>query len=523
VLATTATANDRVTTDVADQLGVSTQNAEALVLRGQLDRESLRLSVLPLPRGADRFAWLAQHLDDLPGSGIVYTLTVSAADELAAFLRERGHPVAAYTGKTDPAERERAEDDLLSNRVKALVATSALGMGFDKPDLGFVVHLGAPQSPVAYYQQIGRAGRGVERAEVLLLPGPEDRDIWAYFASLAFPAEPQVRVALSVLGDAGRPLSTAALEPRVELSRGRLEMMLKVLDTDGAVRRVKGGWEATGQPWEYDGARYTGLAKARRAEQQAMLDYIATDGCRMEFLRRQLDDPGAEPCGRCDNCTGHHPDPAIGEDVRVEAETTLSRPGVPLAPRKQWPSGMDALDVDLKGKIKPEDAAEEGRSIGRLTDMGWGPRLRPLLRGDDLVPDAVVDAAVEVLKGWGWAQRPAGVVWLPSRRRPVLVESFAQRISAIGRLPLIGALADSAPPLYDDPEDDSEPEPPNSAQRLAEVHRRLSVPALEGLDAGPVLLVDDVSDSGWTLTVAAMLLRRAGAPAVLPLVLASTG
>jgi ATP-dependent DNA helicase RecQ len=184
---------------------------------------------------------------------------------------------------------------------------------------------------------------------------------------------------------------------------------------------------------------------------------------------------------------------------------------------------MDALDVALKGKIKPEDAAEEGRAIGRLTDMGWGPRLRPLLGGDDLVPDAVVDAAVEVLKGWDWAQRPAGVVWLPSRRRPVLVESFAQRISAIGRLPLLGALADAAPPLYDDPEDDSEPEPPNSAQRLAEVHRRLSVPPLEGLDAGPVLLIDDVSDSGWTLTVAAMLLRRAGAPAVLPMVLASTG
>jgi ATP-dependent DNA helicase RecQ len=529
VLATTATANDRVTTDVADQLGVTHSNAEALVLRGELDRDSLHLGVLSLgqgehaDRGADRFAWLAQHLDDLPGSGIVYTLTVSAAEELAAFLRERGHPVAAYTGKTDPADRERAEDDLLANRVKALVATSALGMGFDKPDLGFVVHLGAPQSPVAYYQQIGRAGRGVERAEVLLLPGPEDRDIWAYFASLAFPAEPQVRVALSVLGDAGRPMSTAALESRVELSRGRLEMMLKVLDTDGAVRRVKGGWEATGTPWEYDGARYTGLAKARRAEQQAMLDYIATDGCRMEFLRRQLDDPGAAPCGRCDNCTGRHADPSIGEDVRVRAQETLDRPGVPIAPRKQWPTGMDALDVPLKGKIKPEDAAEEGRAIGRLTDVGWGPRLRPLLRADDLVPDAAVDAAVEVLRGWDWAQRPAGVVWLPSRRRPVLVESFAQRIASIGRLPLLGALADTAPPIYDDPEDDSEPEPPNSAQRLAEVHRRLSVPAGMDPSGGPMLLVDDVADSGWTLTVAAMLLRRAGAPAVLPLVLATTG
>src|SRR5204862_5159128 len=202
---------------------------ETLVLRGPLDRDSLRLAVVTLPTAHQRLGWLAARLDELPGSGIVYTLTVAAAQETAAFLREQGLTVAAYTGRDEPEERARAEEDLLANRVKALVATSALGMGFDKPDLGFVVHLGAPQSPVAYYQQIGRAGRGVERAEVLLLPGPEDRDIWAYFASLAFPAEPQVRVALSVLGHAGRPLSTAALEPRVELSRGRLEMMLKVL------------------------------------------------------------------------------------------------------------------------------------------------------------------------------------------------------------------------------------------------------------------------------------------------------
>jgi ATP-dependent DNA helicase RecQ len=525
VLATTATANDRVTHDVVEQLGV--HGDRALVLRGPLDRESLRLGVLRLPTGTDRFGWLAQHLDELPGSGIVYTLTVSGAEELAGYLRERGHAVAAYTGKTDPGERRRSEDDLLANRVKALVATSALGMGFDKPDLGFVVHLGAPGSPVAYYQQIGRAGRGVERAEVLLLPGREDRDIWAYFASLAFPAEPAVRTTLAVLADAGRPLSTSALEPRVELSRGRLEMMLKVLDTDGAVRRVKGGWAATGQAWEYDGARYAGLARARRAEQEAMLRYLDTDGCRMEYLRRQLDDPAATRCGRCDNCTGQRRDATVTEDVRGGAGDWLARPGVPVAPRRMWPTGMSALDVPLSGKVSPADAAEEGRVIGRLVDVGWGPRLRPLLRADGPVPEEVVAAAVEVLKGWDWAQRPAGVVALPSRARPELVSSFAARIAGIGRLPLLGTLDDSAPPLHVDPEDDeaAEPEPPNSAQRLAQVYARLSVPAgvADGLGAGPVLLVDDLVGSGWTMTLAATLLRRAGAPAVLPLAVAGTG
>src|SRR6202041_3324422 len=225
--------------------------------RGALDRESLRLAVVSLPAAPMRLAWLAANLASgaLPGSGVIYTLTVAAAYETAAFLREQGIAVTAYSGKDDQAQRLAAEDDLLANRVKALVATSALGMGFDKPDLGFVVHLGAPQSPVAYYQQIGRAGRAVPRAEVILLPGREDRDIWAYFASLAFPPEHQVRAALTALAEAGRPLSTAALETRVDLSRGRLESMLKVLDVDGAVRRTAGGWEATGQPWIYDEER----------------------------------------------------------------------------------------------------------------------------------------------------------------------------------------------------------------------------------------------------------------------------
>ena len=212
------------------------------------------------------------------------------------FFRDRGHQVASYTGRDEQADRLAAEQALLAGELKALVATSALGMGFDKPDLGFVVHLGAPQSPVAYYQQIGRAGRAVPRAEVILLPGPEDRDIWAYFASLAFPPEPVVRSTLAALGAADRPLSASALETHVDLSRARLEMMLKVLDVDGAVRRVSGGWEPTGQPWQYDAERYQRVAAERDREQQAILRYETGDDCRMEFLRRELDDPAAGPC-----------------------------------------------------------------------------------------------------------------------------------------------------------------------------------------------------------------------------------
>jgi ATP-dependent DNA helicase RecQ len=528
VLATTATANARVTRDVAEHLGDGT-----LVLRGSLDRASLHLAVVRLPAAQQRLAWLAEHLGELSGSGIIYTLTVAAAHETASFLRSHGLDVAAYTGQDDHHERVAAEDSLLANELKALVATSALGMGFDKPDLGFVVHLGAPPSPIAYYQQIGRAGRATDRADVILLPGREDADIWAYFGSLAFPPEAVVRSALAALADAGRPLSTAALETRVDLSRKRLEMMLKVLDVDGAVRRVSGGWAATGAGWAYDADRYARVAAARSREQQAMLDYAAAGDCRMEYLRRELDDPAAAPCGRCDNCTGRHWPQEVSQAAAGAASDRLLRPGVEITPRRMWPTGMRELGVEVSGKIDPGMSAEPGRAIGRLTDLGWGPRLRALLASDGSVPDDgpspdgpvpddLVAAVVKVLAAWDWDQRPAGVVTLPSRTRPQLVESLGLRIAEIGRIPHIGGLgypAGAQPPR-------SAGHQHNSAQRLAAVWRELTLPedvaAAAGRLGGPVLLVDDRVESGWTMTVAVRLLRQAGVPAVLPLALAIT-
>ncbi|WP_422751138.1 DEAD/DEAH box helicase [Micromonospora sp. WMMD1219] len=521
VLATTATANARVTQDVAEQLG------DALVLRGTLDRESLRLGVLDLPSPAHRLAWLADHLDRLPGSGIVYTLTVAAATETADFLRGRGWSVASYTGQAEDADRRAAEQDLLDNKIKALVATSALGMGFDKPDLGFVVHLGAPPSPIAYYQQVGRAGRAVEHAEVLLLPGVEDAAIWRYIASLAFPPEEQVRAVLAAL-DTERPISTQALEPVVDLRRARLELMLKVLDVDGAVRRVRGGWLATGEPWIYDEARLRRVADARAAEQRAMREYASTSACRMRYLREGLDDSGAADCGRCDNCAGPLFAAGVSEAALTAAQTFLGRPGVPIPPKKLWPTGLEAVGVPLKGRIPPAEQTLPGRAVGRLSDLGWGGRLRGLVgpeAPDGPVPDDVVAAVVEVLKAWAhgddpWPRRPVGVVAVGSRTRPLLVGSLAERIAAVGRLPLLGRVDPTGPAGAGGPRG-------NSAQRVRALHDAFRVPddlagALPGLD-GPVLLVDDLVDSGWTMAMVARLLRRAGAPDVLPLALAVAG
>ena len=556
VLATTATANARVVADVAEQLGAGAARAgggDVLTLRGPLARDSLRLGVLPLQGPEQRLGWLLAHLDDLPGSGIVYALTVAAAEDVAAALRDAGKQVHAYTGRTEPAERLELEAALRGNRVKALVATSALGMGFDKPDLGFVVHLGAPSSPVAYYQQVGRAGRATEHADVLLLPGTEDQDIWEYFASASMPRKAHADAVLAALGQAGPPVSTAGLEALVDVTRTRLELLLKVLDVDGAVRRTKGGWVATGQPWTYDARRYERVAQARSREQDLMREYQTTPMCRMLFLQRCLDDvtldaappettdrtledgrftdaPAGDPvrggesapgCGRCDRCAGAWYSEEVSDAVARVARTRLASPGVLVEPRAQWPPGMDRLGVPVKGRITPQRQLRPGRALARLSDLGWGQRLRAFLGHEDhAVPPEIMRACVAVLADWDWEQRPGGVVAMPSRRRPVLVRSLAGGLAEIGRLPYLGAL---------DLVDGEPPGAPggNSAFRLARVWGRVragpEVAAAVAAVGGPVLLVDDLVESRWTLTVAGGVLLDAGAPAVLPFALARHG
>jgi ATP-dependent DNA helicase RecQ len=522
VLATTATAPKRVVDDVAQVLGLASNPHEVLVQRGTLDRESLHLSVVGLETQIQRLAWLADHLGELPGSGIIYTLTVAATNEIATFLRGRGFPVKAYSGQSDEAERLAAEQALLNNEVKALVATSALGMGYDKPDLGFVIHFGAPSGPVAYYQQVGRAGRGVDRAEVILLPASEDKEIWAYFSSVSFPKEENVSAVLAELAAADGPLSTPALETRVNLSRTRLELLLKVLDADGAVQRVKGGWTSTGVPWFYDVERYSKVLETRKAEQDAMLEYIRTDRCRMRFLRELLDDAEAADCGRCDNCSGAHRSITTDDSAIEAARLHIYRPGVSLQPRQQWPTGMKQIGVDVVGKIKPEERPETGRAIARFTDLGYGRVLRSLVTpdvADQEISSDLVDAAVRVLSAWKgeWEQRPEIVVSIGSRSRPRLIKSFAEAIAGVGRRPYVGAVAHAGPSQTGDT---------NSAFRLRAVFDTFALPAevSEGIAGGrALLLVDDYTDSGWTMAVVARMLRRAGAGAVYPLVLGSGG
>jgi ATP-dependent DNA helicase RecQ len=511
VLGTTATANVRVVADVAEQLGNDT-----LTLRGPLDRASLVLSTVALPSAAERLAWLAEQLPQLPGSGIVYCLTVPETRRVATWLQANGIDAHAYSGKDDPADRLVIEQVLATNACKAVVATSALGMGYDKPDLAFVVHYQAPDSPVAYYQQVGRAGRALDRAEVILLGGPEDRRIWDYFTTTAFPPRRLVDEVLGLLDDA-EPLGLAEVQRQVNLGQGRLDQLLKILDVEGAVRRVDGGYLRGDPGWVYDADRYRRVTAARRAEQAAMLEYLTTDGCLMAFLRRQLDDPEladlddpeAAACGRCQRCTGHGPPTTVRAELVAAAIRFLRDQDVTLAPRRQWPAG-----AAVASRTIPESQrAEPGRALGEATDAGWGPLLADLLTRDQPLPHPVIEGLARLLGRWAWQQPPSWVTFVPSRTRPRLVQDLADQAGRLLELPVHAVITRVRP------EARPQGELANSFHQYANAHDAFAVTGT--VPGGPVLVVDDVRGSGWTLTSVAGLLRHASAGPVYPLTLLS--
>ena len=509
VLCTTATANDRVVADVSEQLRVGAGGHELTVYRGALARRSLRLEACDLPNPAARLAWLATWLPRLPGSGIVYCLTKRDTDTVAEWLDSRGISALAYSGEVADEDRVAAEARLLANDVKAVVATSALGMGYDKPDLGFVVHYQAPSSAIAYYQQVGRAGRGLDEAHVVLLRGHEDRAIQDFFIDTAFPARPLVDRVLELLRASDAPTTLPALQADVNLGRGRIEAMLKVLDVEGAVRREGSGWLATGEPWAYDASRYEQVTALRRGEQRAMAAYGEDGRCLMLALQQELDDPAAEPCGRCSVCAAPRFDGPLDDTLIEQAARLLRSQPVVLTVRRQTPRTAEAPGK----RIAPELLLEEGRALARAGDGGWDPLVQRGRRGGRF-DDELVEGCVEVLRRWVPQPAPRWVAAVPSRRSGELVPDVARRLAEALGLPFVELLERTGdhPPQR---------EMANSAQQVANVRGQFRVVGRPAGEAG--LLIDDVRFSGWTLATVGAQLRMAGAGPVHPLVLSLAG
>lgn len=503
VLATTATANDRVVKDVVEQIGEGLR-----VIRGPLARKSLRLQAIYLPSHAERLAWLAEQLPSLQGSGIIYARTIRDAERVAEWLRTRG--IDAYAYHSGAASREQLEQDLLSNSIKALVATSALGMGFDKPDLAFVIHYQRPGSVVEYYQQVGRAGRNDEAAYGIMLSGTEDDEITDYFIRTAFPPLEHIQAVLDVLEEAEEGLKLTQIQARLNLRAGKIEKVLKRLDVLSPAPIVKQGsqWYRTANAYTPDLRHMEKLTKIRRAEQEELRRYMEGDQCHMAYLRAALDDGDIQPCGRCAACEGRPLLPiTVGDQAVQQAIHFLKRSYQLIEPRKRSPAS----------KVIPEPLqAEPGRALCIYGDAGWGMLVKRGKHQDGSFSDQLIEATAEmILRHWRPDPMPSWVTGVPSLRHPELVSSFARRLARQLGLPFVEAIDKVRATA---PQKDQR----NSHYRLENLRHAFVVNIPDPQRSRDVLLVDDMVDSRWTLTYLAALLRQHGVGRVYPVVLAMT-
>ncbi|AFY35361.1 RecQ family ATP-dependent DNA helicase [Calothrix sp. PCC 7507] len=509
VLTTTATANNRVVDDIKAQLGSNLR-----VSRGSLTRQSLQLQNIYLPSPAARMAWLAEQLPKLPGSGIIYTLTVRDADRVADWLQIQGINAKAYHSNLDSEMRVVLEDELLKNEIKALVATTALGMGFDKPDLGFVIHYQRPGSVVHYYQQVGRAGRAVDIAYGILLGGDEDEEITNYFINTAFPPQIHTQQILTVLNQSREGLSVPQLEQSLNLSRGQIDKVLKQLslESPAPITKLDSKWYATPVNYFPDSEKIERLTQIRRQEQAKMSEYMQNKQCLMAFLAAELDDPNPTACGKCAVCLGRHLLPeTCSMEIINQAILYLRRSDQIIEPRKQWPQ-QALLNYGFSGNIRSNLRAEAGRALSLWGDAGWGELVKQGKYRDNHFDDVLVQGTVEMIQRWQPQPFPSWITCVPSLNRPELVPNFAQRLAKKLGLPFKLIVRKTRPTQL-------QKNMSNSYQQAHNLDDAFAIEVWEEMSSS-VFLVDDMVDSRWTFTIIAALLRRAGSGLVFPIALA---
>lgn len=512
LLATTATANDRVVEDVQHQLGDSLH-----ILRGPLGRESLKLQVIELKSQSERLAWLLRALNDIEGSGIIYCLTIADCERVARWLQLNGVNALSYHGQvgadTDNSneERTRREQLLLNNQVKALVSTIALGMGYDKPDLSFVIHYQRPGSLVSYYQQIGRAGRALDTAQVVLLCGAEDDEIQEFFITSAFPTSRAVAMVLEQIENAENGLTRDELLQRMNCSLGTLEKCLKVLTIEQALSKEKSRYYRTPVAWILSTELSDKVTAMRRSELKEMKAFTMTDECYMEFISKSLDDPYAEPCGKCTNCTGKAAfEYALKPTEIQKAEQYLKHDSLNIQIKKRWPANIVSLG---QKNIPLAERVDGGQILSVYGDAGWGRIVKLGKYQDRRFSDELVEASYELIAGWGNGDSFDCITYVPSLKHPELVPDFARRLADRMGIPCVDAIVKTM---------DTQPQKSfeNSFQQCRNAYNSFRI--AEQVAGKNVLLVDDMVDSGWTITVCGFLLKQAEAASVYAYALASS-
>jgi len=498
ILAATATATRRVEDDLRKVFGPFLE-----VQRGRLVRPSLRLVGLNLTSPSEKLAWLAHYIPRMPGSGIVYGLTVFDVKEVARWLQRNGIDARPYFAELGPERRTELEDAFSRNEIKVLAATTALGMGYDKADVGFVIHFQMPASLIGYYQQIGRAGRAMDRAfAVLLGGGADDEEIIESFVNSARP--PNILFERVIEALQTRRQSFAELNHDLMIAPSQLRHILELLDAADALIGNDGMYGVRLAEAKAELAHGDLIRNLRREEFAQMRNYLESNQCRMQSVALALGDEKPAPCGICDRCRPL-PTPHLDSSLIAKAAAFLQGETKRLVPRVRLPLDIPAR----KPTLGPDERCEMGIVLGVYGDGHWGQWVREGKYRSRVYPPELVEAARSAVEAM--RRKFDGIAWIPTSHGtsplPVFIEALARKLGVPAREVV----------------NRRRPGPPQKSMSAAREQFLNVWDSFEISDSlhGHWLLVDDIVDSGWTLTVVGLRMRHAGASSVTPLALAA--
>lgn len=505
ILATTATANDRVIADLQNQLG-----DKVYVSRGPLTRDSLYIQVLNKPDKIERYAWILENVPKLEGSGIIYCLTQRDCDYLAEFLKKNKISAAAYysrDGEDGEKLNHEIEEKFRTNRLKVIVATIKLGMGYDKGDIAFVIHYQMPSNIVSYYQQIGRAGRNINKAYIFLMYGKEDEEILNYFINTAFPTEQETKRLIDYIGDHDG-IKIGQIVSAMNIRKSRIDKALAFLINDGFIRKDKGTYYITPKKFVYDRDHYDTITTIRKSEMEQMKHLAQTKECYSKYIVSCLDDKTAKECGHCSNCLGKEIIPsAVSEKCIHIAEEYVNKLIIPIEPRKRWASSS------VTRATKIEHINQTGFCISKYGDAGYGELVKQgKYSKEKRFSDELVGKSAEMLMPLIQENKIRHICCVPSLRSD-LVKDFTLRLASSLKLEFVDALEKTEARQQKDME--------NSAHQCANAYTSFWVKDDVRIPKN-ILLIDDVVDSKWTFTVCGYRLMEAGAEKVYPFALADS-
>ena len=505
VLATTATANDRVVKDIKEQLG-----EDIVVSRGSLMRESIAIETIALASREERLVWLKNNIGRIPGTGIIYCLTVNDCKLVDKWLSSQGISSRAFYAELDKDEKDDAVAHFMNNEIKVLVATVAFGMGFDKPDIGFVIHFQRPGNLVAYYQQIGRAGRQIMNAYAVLLYGEEDDMINEYFIETAFPTEAMMNDVIDIITNYPG-IKKRYIQRYTDMKYTHIEKSLKYLDVNGDIYVEESQYYKTPKMWKPDIRRSQEVTAIRKKELENIVKFSKTSQCYMEFIANELDDRKAHICGKCANCLGSTIyDSNITPTELIEAQKFLKDDFNVIEPRKQWPDADCSENKKLK--IETEYTLEEGRVLSNYGDAGWGREISKDKYKNGYFRDELVVASYNLLEEFVRESNIVALTYVPSLRRPTLVKNFAERLAQMLGVEFYIGLEKTVNAVCQKTMNNSFNQWKNANESFDVVETRI----------GNTLLVDDMVDSKWTFTCCGYKLLKAGNGKIYPFALANS-